>query len=213
MEGIQTIPLFPLNTVLFPNLPLPLHIFEPRYERMIHECLDRGQDFGVVLAHQGRILLNGTTAKIENILNSFDDGRMDILTLGKTRFRILNLKEEKPYLEADVEFWDDETQSQFELKEIFHQVRQVLKEYACLTGKLCDYSLFENYSPYTFSFLLAEINMYPLMRQQEFLEMTQVKERLLCGLKSLEFVLTRLKVDKKLQELLGSQNSYFNIYN
>lgn len=213
MEGTKTIPLFPLNTVLFPNMPLPLHIFEPRYEAMIQECLDEGCDFGVVLAHQGRLLLNGTTAKIENILNAYDDGRMDLLTLGKSRFRIKKLREDKVYLEAEVEFWDDEDLDQQEFCELFERVRDVLKEYAVMTGKLCDYSLFENYSPYTFSFLLAEINMYPLLRQQEFLEMTQLKDRLHCGLHSLEFMVNRLKVDKKLQKLLGTCQSFFNIYN
>ncbi len=208
-----TIPLFPLNIVLFPQQPLPLHIFEPRYKQMVADCLAEQRDFGVVLVHQGQLYQNGTCARIENILERFDDGRLKILTLGKGRFRVRKVLEGKPYLEGDVEFWDDKESPSNGVELLFRQLHQLIKEYTFLTGKLADPSLIEDYTPYGFSFLLAEINMYSLTRQQEILEMTSAEERLIQGLQSLTQLIQRLKLDQKLQKILGSRNSFFNICN
>jgi Lon protease-like protein len=208
-----TIPLFPLNVVLFPQQPLPLHIFEPRYKRMVADCLADQRDFGVVLVHQGQLYQNGTCARIENILERFDDGRLKILTLGKGRFRVKKVLENKPYLEGDVEFWDDKEAPSTGVEFLFRQLHQLIKEYTSLTGKIADLSLIEDYTPYGFSFLLAEINMYSLTRQQEILEMNSAEERLIQGLQSLTHLIQRLKLDQKLQKILGSRNSFFNICN
>jgi Lon protease-like protein len=113
MEEIL-LPLFPLEVVLLPEEPLPLHIFEERYREMIGECLQAKtsgssrQDFGVVLANDEEISNVGCTAHIVNVTRKYDDGRLDILTKGKRRFEILLTNEEKSYLRASVEFFDDE---------------------------------------------------------------------------------------------------------
>jgi Lon protease-like protein len=113
MEEIL-LPLFPLELVLLPEEPLPLHIFEERYREMIGECLRAKtsgfgrQDFGVVLAKGQEISNVGCSAQIVTITRKYDDGRMDILTVGKRRFEILLTNEEKSYLRASVEFFDDE---------------------------------------------------------------------------------------------------------
>lgn len=98
------IPLFPLEVVLFPGTPLPLHIFEPRYKEMIRMCLEQRRDFGVVLAREKAIASVGCTAKIQRVVRTYPDGRMDILTTGQTVFVIRHVAEEKSYQEADVEF-------------------------------------------------------------------------------------------------------------
>lgn len=113
MEEIL-LPLFPLELVLLPEEPLPLHIFEERYREMIGECLQAKtsgfgrQDFGVVLAKGQEISNVGCSAQIVTVTRKYDDGRMDILTVGKRRFEILLTNEEKSYLRASVEFFDDE---------------------------------------------------------------------------------------------------------
>jgi Lon protease-like protein len=113
MEEIL-LPLFPLELVLLPEEPLPLHIFEERYREMIGECLRAKtsgfgrQDFGVVLAKGQEISNVGCSAQIVTLTRKYDDGRMDILTVGKRRFEILLTNEEKSYLRASVEFFDDE---------------------------------------------------------------------------------------------------------
>ena len=213
MAETGTIPLFPLNVVLFPHQPLPLHNFEPRYKVMVHDCLEKSQDFGVLLVHQGQLFQNGTCARIENIVERYEDGRLKLLTLGKRRFRVNKVLEGKPYLEGEVEFWDDDEPMTPEVEALFHKVHSLLKEYAKLTGKISDHTLIETFTAYGFSFFLAEINMYSLTRQQEILEMTSAEERLACGLKSLTHLVAKLKLDQRLQKILGDRNSFFNICN
>src|SRR5258707_1321144 len=102
------IPLFPLNVVLFPRTPLPLHIFEDRYKQMIADVLEDKSEFGVVLAGEKGICNTGCTAAVEKVLERYPDGRMDLLTVGRRRFEIIGLDDDKPYLRAEVTFFDDE---------------------------------------------------------------------------------------------------------
>jgi Lon protease-like protein len=106
------LPLFPLQVVLLPEEILPLHIFEERYKQMINECLDHGGPFGIVLAEGNGIRNIGCVAQVRNVLERFPDGRLDIMTQGKERFRILQAHQELPYLTADVEYFDDPTESE-----------------------------------------------------------------------------------------------------
>jgi ATP-dependent Lon protease len=102
------IPLFPLNVVLFPGEQLPLHIFEPRYRRMVHECLDAKSPFGMLLALQNGVVRVGCTAEILEVFKRYEDGRMDIITVGRDPFRILDVFTEDPLLEGRVDFLEDE---------------------------------------------------------------------------------------------------------
>ena len=103
------LPLFPLNTVLFPGMALPLHIFEPRYQRLINRCLDTQQPFGVVLIRSGVEVGGpaephaiGTTARITSV-ERLPAGRHNIETLGQERFRLLSLRSEDDLLIAAAE--------------------------------------------------------------------------------------------------------------
>ncbi len=106
---MERIPLFPLNTVLFPRAPLRLHIFEERYKLMIGRCVDERAPFGVVLIRSGEEVGGraepydiGTSARITHV-QRLPDGRMNIHALGTRRFRILDLDQSEPYLQANVE--------------------------------------------------------------------------------------------------------------
>ena len=101
--------LFPLQTVLFPGMKLPLHIFEERYKLMARECIDEGTPFGVVLIRSGDEVGDGaipqnfgTTARIADV-EHLDEGRMNLLTVGMERFRIIAVTTTSPYLRGDVE--------------------------------------------------------------------------------------------------------------
>jgi Lon protease-like protein len=105
------LPLFPLNTVLFPGAPLHLHIFEERYKRMIGMCIQNREPFGVVLIQRGAEALGpvaephpiGCTAQIIQAVR-LEQERMNIVALGEERFRILSLdREAYPYLVGLVE--------------------------------------------------------------------------------------------------------------
>jgi Lon protease-like protein len=107
MQG-DLLPLFPLGVVLLPHNRLPLHIFEPRYRKMIGEAASAGSEFGVVLATEKGVANLGCTARVLEITNRHPDGRFDIVSLGFRRFEIVLLNEEKEYLRAAVHFFDDE---------------------------------------------------------------------------------------------------------
>jgi Lon protease-like protein len=104
----RLIPLFPLRVVVFPRTPLPLHIFEERYKEMTGDAIRDHSDIGIVLAKEEGIVNAGCTVRIEKLLHTYPDGRMDLLTRGQDRFEILDLNQEKSYLQATVEFFDDD---------------------------------------------------------------------------------------------------------
>jgi uncharacterized protein len=105
------LPLFPLNTVLFPAMPLKLHIFEERYKTMINECIDNNSPFGVLLIDTGtdsggplaKPHLIGCTAHITQV-QRLPFGRMNIMAVGRERFRVNALHQTKPYLSGDVDY-------------------------------------------------------------------------------------------------------------
>jgi Lon protease-like protein len=112
MSNQISLPLFPLNTVLFPGQVLPLHIFEPRYRAMINQCIDKSWPFGVVLIREGeevgaaaRPHEVGTTARVAQV-ERLDDGRLNIVSVGEMRFRIHTLDVAPDgYLRAEVTLW------------------------------------------------------------------------------------------------------------
>jgi Lon protease-like protein len=102
------LPLFPLRVVVFPRTPLPLHIFEERYKEMVGEAIREKSEFGIVLAKDDGIVNAGCTVVVKEVLKTYPDGRMDILTRGVRRFEILGLNEDKAYLRGEVQFFDDD---------------------------------------------------------------------------------------------------------
>ena len=102
------LPLFPLDVVLLPGTPLPLHIFEPRYKEMIGECLSNETQFGVVRAVEQGITEVGCTAQIVTVAKQYPDGRLDLVAEGRSRFEVVNLNRERLFLRAEVLFIPDE---------------------------------------------------------------------------------------------------------
>jgi len=102
------LPLFPLELVLLPGVPLPLHIFEPRYKEMIAECLQQKKPFGVVRASSDGVADIGCTAEIMSVTKKYDDGRMDILTRGVERFEVIEVNEDRSFLQAEISVVEDE---------------------------------------------------------------------------------------------------------
>jgi ATP-dependent Lon protease len=107
----RRIPLFPLNVVLFPGTVLPLHIFEPRYKRMIRDVMASDEPFGVVLSRENGMATTGCTATVRRVARNYEDGRMDVLTLGESAYRIGELHKGNEYLEATVELLPDDSQT------------------------------------------------------------------------------------------------------
>ena len=105
---MSLLPIFPLEVVLFPGAPLPLHIFEPRYKEMISECLDEKKLFGMVRAKENAVAEVGCSATILNVIKRYEDGRLDISSEGRQRFAIVELNHDRPFLQAEVTWFDDE---------------------------------------------------------------------------------------------------------
>src|SRR4029079_17235484 len=96
--------LFPLRTVLFPGMKLPLQVFEPRYRQLVAECMEYAEPFGVSLIREGAEVGGpaapyniGTTALIESVTTA-PDGRLHLATMGGRRFRIVTLHTDRAYL-------------------------------------------------------------------------------------------------------------------
>jgi Lon protease-like protein len=100
--------LFPLGIVLLPTERVPLHIFEDRYRELIGECIDQESEFGLVFADENGVRELGTRARVEEVLERFDDGRMNIVVEGGDRFRVEKLTRGRSFMTAEVAPVDDE---------------------------------------------------------------------------------------------------------
>jgi Lon protease-like protein len=118
------LPLFPLEVVLFPGTPLPLHVFEPRYKELINECLEQKTPFGIIRAEQeGEGIVDvGCTAEIVAVTKRYPDGKLDIVTEGRERFEVLELNEERPFLRGDVLYFQDDPEQPTE-EQVAHAIQ------------------------------------------------------------------------------------------
>ena len=202
--GHQIIPLFPLGVVLLPQMELPLHIFEERYKVMINECLEQGRIFGIVYYDGTDMRSIGCAAKIINVIKHYEDGRMDIVTLGKTRFVIKTIDQSKIYLQAKVLFFEDEREALLDhdttlTREVIHllkdldQVSETPRDYDSLTGMDLD----------RLSFLIASTEGFTLEERQWFLEITSPRRRLTKCKEVLKTVIQRRKINLKIIKIIG----------
>ena len=128
------LPIFPLELVLLPGVPLPLHIFEPRYKEMIAECLEQNKPFGVVRASSDGVADIGCTAEIVSVTKKYDDGRMDILTRGVERFEVIQVNEDREFLQAEISVVQDEDEPGKPEAQMVTQAVRLHAEIAKLAG-------------------------------------------------------------------------------
>jgi len=135
----ETMPLFPLGTVLYPGLVLPLHIFEDRYRQLVRDLLDgpEPQQFGVIAIRKGRetgvdgisaLYEIGCTATLRQVMRR-DDGRFDLVTVGAQRFRLLELDHSRPYLQCEIELLTEETSDEAAAALAAQAVQRTFREY------------------------------------------------------------------------------------
>ena len=105
---MEELGLFPLGIVLLPGERVPLHIFEPRYRELIGECLEHDRSFGLVFADEDGVRELGTRAHVDEVLERFDDGRLNIVVRGGERFRVEKLTQGRAFLTALVAPVDDD---------------------------------------------------------------------------------------------------------
>ena len=195
--------LFPLNTVLFPGAVLNLHVFEERYRRMIAECLDANEAFGVVLIRDGKEAGDpgvtphevGTTAEISEV-TPLPAGRYYISTTGGRRFRIDRIVSREPYLMAEVEFLEDAgDDADARASELTHRVLREFREYARL---LVAFSGHESeleipHDPVDASYVVGDALQVADALKQRLLELRTAEARLAAELGFLRRLLPQLR--------------------
>jgi Lon protease-like protein len=194
---VSDIPLFPLNVVLMPGAPLPLHIFEERYKQMVNECLESESEFGMVLADEAGTRRVGCTAKIVELVERYEDGRMLILVEGSRRFRLNNILTGKPYYVGEVEYLEEEPEE---------EVTTLAEECIALLERVVEAATegsvgIEINPPYrNLSFAIAGRIEFDLEARQQILEITSEKERLEKVRELLSTAAERLERERQARE-------------
>lgn len=173
---MSDIPLFPLNVVLMPGAPLPLHIFEERYKQMVDECLKEESEFGMVFADESGTRKVGCTARIVELVERYDDGRMLILVEGSRRFKLNNVLTGKPYYVGEIEYFEEEPEEP--------DVQALAEECIALLERVVEAATegsvgIEIEPPYrNLSFAIAGRVEFEAETRQQILELTSEKARL-----------------------------------
>ena len=189
VRGLSDLPLFPLPVVLFPGVPLPLHIFEPRYRQMLLDIRLANNLFG--LAYFDPSSAEGENPPVGHIgcvaevteTQTFPDGRSNILTLGVIRYRIDSYVDSgAPYLVAQVTYFEDDEEDELllagaaiEVAETFTRIAQAVRTINDERAALPDIS---NTEPQRLSFLVAAAMEIDADLKQELLELRSTSERL-----------------------------------
>ena len=192
------IPLFPLDVVLFPGIPLPLHIFEPRYKEMIGECRTQDAPFGIVRAMKDGIAEIGCTAQIITVTKEYPDGRLDLIAEGRERFEVLEVNQERSFLQADVLLVPDETGSASEEQRA--RAVEAHKKILDLAGALQDLTAADQN---VLSYHLAGSLPLDLDFKQKLLTMRSERERIEEVAQYLETVLPNLSRAARARETAG----------
>lgn len=213
MSDKQIIPLFPLPLVVCPGETLPLHIFEDRYKQMISFC--RGQDenaqpspFGVSLAYNNKLYGVGCSVQIEEIVKEYGDGRLDITTIGLTRYKMLEVYKDLPYIRASVEYFDDDDPEPVDvmLRERAVTLHQRLNELVKGETLQEDYARSERAS-----FQISHSAGFDVVQKQRILEMTSENKRLQAIIDHFERVIPDIEKAEEIKRRVLSNGHFKNL--
>ena len=199
--------LFPLGIVLLPGEVVPLHIFEERYKKLIRERLEEGE-FGVVLAEDDTVRECGTSARVAQLIEELDDGRMNVLVQGERRFRIIEVREpedhEADYLSAEVDFYRDSAPEASRLLR-----GGVLEAFEKMLALMDVESPKEPAGEGPLSFRVAAAVDFGAPLKQELLESLSEEQRLETLLTVMTSLLPRLELRKEREEAIrGNGKGY-----
>ena len=192
------LPLFPLELVLLPGTPLPLHIFEPRYKEMIHECIVAEAPFGVVRAFEEGIAEVGCTAEIITVTKEYPDGRMDLICEGRKRFEVIELNRDRSFLQAEVLIVPDDPETAVQEERV--KAVQLHLEILSMAGAVQDLSAADQNQ---LSFYLAGSLPLDLDFKQKLLAMRSEAQRIQAVAAYLETILPQLKRAARARQTAG----------
>jgi Lon protease-like protein len=214
-EETQDLSLFPLSAVLFPGMKLPLHIFEQRYRLMIGRCLEEEQDFGVLMARSSpgpggvtTAYTVGTSARITHV-RRLEDGRMNILTTGVERFRVLQLMQAEPYIIGRIEPFPLEGEESPGVRRLAHRTGQRFVRYLRLVNEVLGSTIDLDIAPRdssSLAYLIAMAMDIALEEKQELLSIPGISALLAreATLLNREEVLLN-----RMREMQDSNEGYF----
>ena len=174
-EAIDRLPLFPLGLVLLPEEVLPLHIFEERYKLMIGECLEGESEFGILWMADGGLREVGCTARVTQLLERMEDGRMNILVQGSEPFRLVRRIEDLPYPAGDVELLEEDEDAAVGDPETAAGARE---RYADLVERVTDERPSEDQLAQLGAYGMAATLDFALDAKQDLLELRSEHERM-----------------------------------
>ncbi|MFA7567055.1 MAG: LON peptidase substrate-binding domain-containing protein [Alkalispirochaeta sp.] len=209
LQKADRVPVFPLGLVLLPRMPLPLHIFEERYRQMINHCLEHDTPFGVLLHTGSTVQTVGCLATIDSVINTYDDGRMDILAVGTERFRVRTMREDKSYLEADIEIFHDDPvafDGKTQIEKLVQTAVIELQEFARISGYTLDPAMLESMDTEALSFLLATTDVFSTEEKQQFLELRSTPDRMIRAGRAIGDRKDRLSMSRQIRTILGIQD-------
>jgi Lon protease-like protein len=189
VRGVRELPLFPLPVVLFPGVPMPLHIFEPRYCRLLEDIRNRDNLFGlsyfdtsssdITIPPAGHV---GCVAEVTEV-QPMPDGRSNILTVGLIRYRVEGyLEHGDPYLVGSVTFFEDEEEDPESLAGRAHEVsglfQRIARAVRVINDERASLPEIPDVDPEQLSFLVAAAMEIDTEVKQELLEMRSTSDRL-----------------------------------
>lgn len=189
VRGVTELPVFPLPVVLFPGVPLPLHIFEPRYRRMLQDIRITNNLFAVANFDPTNSIVEapppghiGCVAEVTET-QTFPDGRSNILTVGVVRYRIESYVERgDPYLVAKISYFEDEEEDEATLaaltKEVADDFTRIAQAVRTINDERTNLPDISNTEPQRLSFLVAAAMEIEADVKQEMLELRSTFERL-----------------------------------
>ena len=209
----QIIPIFPLPLVLFPGHPLPLHIFEKKYRKMLHDLKEDPRPIGIVLSRKDGHAQIGCMATWEMTLQEYNDGRTDILLLGTERFEVLEFIHDKDYLQARVRCIEEKEVPGEDLTLYRRKGLQTLWDLQKLLKAPEELEMVEEMPSIAISFLLASQDIFSLSEKQELLEFSDTSQRLYRGASIIQKQILQLVKLQEVQKIIGSEEDVRNILN
>jgi Lon protease-like protein len=195
---VALLPLFPLELVLLPGTPLPLHIFEPRYKEMIRECISTEAPFGVVRAFEEGIAEVGCTAEIITVTKEYPDGRLDLVCEGRKRFEVIEVNRDRSFLQAEVLIVPDDPEAAAQEERV--KAVQLHLEILSMAGAVQDLSAADQNQ---LSFYLAGSLPLDLDFKQKLLAMRYEAQRIQAVAAYLETILPQLKRAARARQTAG----------
>jgi len=196
LRTVSRLGLFPLPIVLVPTERVPLHVFEPRYKELVGQCLERGEEFGIVLQREGGEAHDvGTRAAVAEVLRVLPDGRMHVIVEGRERFRVLELHYDRSFVSARTDELVDEPDAPRpedveRVHELFVQLQRTVGSPAVAPDRASQLLDFE---------IVARVD-FGAAEKQELIEIVSPRRRYARLAELLEHALEALSLERELQQ-------------